>query len=269
MVDDNDPTHHFSNMADEILPEAEARYREYRGRRNVEAKLWQNWNQSGRKEEHLEPLLHSMKPLIRSEANKRLQGLGGSIPRGALESELTIAAVKSLQTYDPQKNTALTTHVTNGFRRISDFVGANRNAKYMPSADIKRYDRFQNAKAELHDELGREPSAEELHRALPSWKLNDVKRMQKGFGRELYTDLGDGVTQEVGSTMFSPRDAFALARPQLTPQQREFGHLYFPPEGEKRPTIKNIATTLGIPSHKAYTLKKQVEQQVGKYHKRQ
>lgn len=270
MVDDHDdPVRRFQHMADEIRPEAEARYNEYRGRRGAEAKLWQSWHTNGRKEEHLEPLLHSMKPLIRSEANKRLQGLGGSIPRGALESELTSAAVKAIKTYDPKQPAALSTWVTQGFRRISDFVGANRNAKYMPSADIKRYERFQNAKAELHDELGREPTTEELHRTLPSWKVNDVKRMQRGVGRELYTDLGDGVTQEVGSTMFTPRDAFQIARPVLSQQEQQFGHLYFPEEGMKRPSIKNIAKTLGIPEHKAYSLKAKVETQVGKYHKRQ
>jgi len=118
---------------------ATQRYGELRDRRGKELQLWHIWNDSGRQQEHLEPLLKSIDPLIKSETNKRMTGLGGAIVSSAMKNELRNAAVKSLESYDPRRGTQLTTHVVNGFMRISDFVSANRNAKYMPREDVEKY----------------------------------------------------------------------------------------------------------------------------------
>ncbi len=256
---------------DERTPEAEARYQEYRGRRGKELELWKKWNEGGQKDQHLSPLLKSMKPLIRSEADKRLQGLGGSIPRSAIEGELTNAAVKAFQSYNPTRGTALSTHVVGNFRRITDFVNANRNAKYMPGGDVKRYQALQNATAELRDQLGRQPTPEELKPLLPGVSVRAIGRMQRGFGSELYTDLGDGLSTggDDAPRQMHPRDAFFLVHSELNPQQQQFGAMYFPAEGEKQPTIKNIARTLNITPQRAYTLKAQVESKVGPKYRKQ
>lgn len=259
----------FIKEASEFNSTAEARYKEYRGRRGKELELWTQWQEGGKKPEHLTPLLTSLQPLIRSEANKRMQGLGGSIPKSAIENELRNAAVKSLHTYDPAKGAALTTHVTHGFRRISDFVGANRNARYMPAEDVKRFDAFRNATAELQDELGRHPTPEELQARLPQWSLRTITKLQRGFGRELYTEMGDNLSASEQHAELSPRDAFHMARSQLPEQHQEFGKLFFVPEGHQQPSVKNIARTLGIPVTRAYRLKADVESRVGKIIKRQ
>lgn len=243
-----------------------AKYQELRGRRGKELELWQTWKET-KKEEDLHPLISSLNPLIKREAAKRMKGLGGSIPRAALENELRISAVKSLKTYDPEK-AALPTHVTRGFQRVSDFVNANRNAKYSPSDDMKKYDRFQNATAELRGELGRDPTADELANRLP-WSAKTVKKLQKSFGTEVHTDMGDGITSGEDYALLHPRDAFQMVRSGLTQEEQQFGNMYFPPEGEKRPAIKNIAKTLDIPPHRAYRLKANVETRVGKVLRRQ
>lgn len=252
---------------DEMSSDARARYDEYRGRRGSEMNLWKTWQQSGYQPQHLEPLLKSLQPVIRSEANKRLQGLGGSIPRSAIENELRNAAVKSLKSYKPEK-AALTTHVTGGFRRISDFVNANRNARYVPGEDMKRYDAFRNATSELHYELGRAPTVDELQQRLP-WAPRTIKKMQRSFGSEFYTDMGDDLSSSDAHATLSPRDALALVHSELSPVEQQFGRLYFPEEGVKQPSIKNIAKALSIPEHRAYRLKANVETRVGKIMKRQ
>lgn len=242
--------------------ESARRYQEYRGRRGTEMKLFSQWQESGKKPEHLEPLLASINPLIKSEASKRMQGLGGSIPRAAVENELRISAVKSLNNYDPSQS-ALSTHITGGFRRISDFVNANRNARYVPGEDMKRFDQYRNASAELRYEHGRDPTAQELA-THTGWSPKVVKKMQRSFGKELYTDLGDEVSTNESGSAVGPRDAFFLVHSQLTPQEREFGNMYFPPEGQKQPAIANIAKALGVPTHRAYRLKAKVETRVGR-----
>lgn len=255
----------FLEETSEFSPEAQARLMEYRGRRGTELKLWHNWHQQGRRPEHLVPLIKSLQPLIKSEATKKLQGLGGSIPRAAVENELLNAAVKSMKSYDPERGTSLTTHVQNGFRRFSDFANANRNLKYMPAADMKRYQAYENVVTELHDELGRPPTALEIKERAPDWSEKTIKKMQRGFGRELYTDLGGKDTLSISDSQarLSPRDAFHLTRDRMSEQEQRFGSLYFPPEGESRPPVKNIASALGIPLSRAYQIKTRLDKRVG------
>jgi DNA-directed RNA polymerase specialized sigma subunit len=257
-------------MPSGISDESAAKYKEYRGRRGAETKLWEKWHASGKETQHLSPLLKSMQPLIRSEADKRMQGLGGSIPRAAIESALTASAVKSFQTFSPERGAALQTHVVNGFQRVSDFINPRRNSAYMPSADVKKYQALQNVTNELRDQLGRLPTAEELAPHMPGTKVPALKRMMRGFGEELYTDMGDSVsTGDESVSMWTPRDAFHAVHSELTPLQRQFGSMYFAEAGTKQPGIKSIAKALGVPEHRAYRLKSDVETRMQRYLKGQ
>lgn len=235
--------------------------------RKKELELFHTWKANGKKEEHLEPLIKSLQPLIRKETNKRMTGLGGSMPKSAIEAALRNSAVRSLKTYNPER-AALSTHVYGGFRRISDFVNANRNARYVPGADMKRFDTYRNAMAEAHYELGRPPTAQELHERLGGqrgFSVKNIQKMQKSFGKDLYTEYGDGLTARDNSEpQLIPRDAFHQIRDRLKPQEVEFGKLYYPPEGEKQPAISNIAKALGVPNHRAYRLKANVEKRMEK-----
>lgn len=240
---------------------ATQRYGELRGRRGQELQLWHSWDQSGRKQEHLEPLLKSLDPLIRSETTKRMQGLGGSISSPALKNELRRAAVRALETYDPKKGTQLTTHVVNNFMRITDFVAANRNPKYMPREDVERFGAFQNAKQEFVEEHGREPTHFELKMKLPTWSDRQIKKMTKGFGSEAFTDMGTELEHDVQheDPMQRVRGALHLMRSTLTPEQQTFADMHYPAEGESQKSVSAIAKAMKIPEHKAYRIKKKVE----------
>ena len=267
----NKPIDDFIKAAAEFLAtdrEAAAKYQEYRGRRGKELEQWHVAKKNNFHPDHVSPLLQSMKPLIRSEANKRMQGLGGSISRSAIESELTNAALKGIKSYKPGEGAALSTWVTSSFPRVSDFVNANRNAKYVPGEDMKRYQRFQNAHDELHDELGRPPTVGELQTRLP-WKPKAIEKMQRSFGSEAYTDMGDHLSPNDEAAPMGPRDAFYAVHSQLKPLERSFGDMYYPPAGEKAPGIKNIAKALGVPEHKAYRLKDRLETKMGPLLKKQ
>lgn len=239
---------------------ATQRYGELRGRRGQELQLWQNWHQSGRQQQHLEPLLKSLDPLIRNETTKRMQGLGGSIASSALKNELRNATVRALETYDPNKGTQLTTHVINNFMRVTDFVAANRNPKYMPREDVERFGAFQNAKTEFQELHGREPTNTELGNQL-GWSQRQIKKMQKGFGSEAFTDMGTELEHDVQheDPLQRVRGALHLMRSTLTPEQQQFADLHYPEEGEQQRSVSAIAKAMKIPEHKAYRIKKRVE----------
>jgi DNA-directed RNA polymerase specialized sigma subunit len=240
---------------------ATQRYEEARGRRTKEIQLWHSWNESGKKQEHLEPLLKSLEPLIRSEATKRMQGLGGSISKPALQNELRNATMRALETYNPNKGTQLTTHVVNNFMRITDFIAANRNPKYMPREDVERFGAFQNAKTEFSEVHGRDPTHHELQTLLPTWKPQQIKKMQRGFGSEAFTDMGTDLEHDVQGEdpMQRVRGALILMKSQLTPEQQAFAEMHYPAEGERQKSVAAIARAMKIPEHKAYRIKKKVE----------
>jgi DNA-directed RNA polymerase specialized sigma subunit len=255
-----DPVDTFIKEAADLNPAAQRRYAELRGRRTKELELWHHWNDNGRKPEHMEPLLKSIKPLIKSEATKRMQGLGGSMPKAALEGELQNAAVKAINSYKPDKGTQLSTHVTGNFMRITDSVNEARNLRYMPRDDSERYGTFHNARTELHEELGRQPTTEELATKLPGWTPKRIKKMERGFGAEVFTDMGTEFDGDAAS--LSPHDAFQLMKSQMTPEQQRFGELHFDPNG-KKPSITVIAKRLNVSTHRAYRIKAEVEKRVG------
>lgn len=240
---------------------ATQRYEEARGRRPKEIQLWHSWDQGGRQHEHLEPLLKSLEPLIRSETTRRMQGLGGSISTPALKNELRLAATRALETYNPTKGTQLTTHVVNNFMRITDFIAANRNPKYMPKEDVERFGAFQNAKNEFQEVHGREPTTHELQLLLPKWKPQQIRKMQRGFGSEAFTEMGTELEHDVQveDPMQQVRGALHLMRSTMTPEQQQFADLHYPPEGEVQKSVSAIARAMKIPEHKAYRIKKKVE----------
>ncbi len=246
---------------------AKQRYSELRGRRQGELDLWHTWNENGRKDEHLEPLLKSIDPLIRSEARKRLQGLGGTMPAPALRQELRNAAVKAIHTFDPTrserglKGTQLTTHVVNSFQRVTDVVSAMRNPKYSPRALTDRFGTYTNAVTEFQEEHGREPTVEELQQKLPGWGPRVLKRMKKSFGAEVFSDMGGELEHDTSrpDVVQKIRNAAQLMKSTMTPQQQQFVDLHYPQPGERQMSVTGIAKHMGLPEHKVYRIKKLVE----------
>jgi DNA-directed RNA polymerase specialized sigma subunit len=245
-----------------INERAAQRYSEYRGRRGKELELWNQWNQSGRKPEHLEPLLTSMNPLITNEARKRMQGLGGSISKPALVQQLRLAAAKGIESYDPKRGVQLTTHVTNNFQRVTDFIAHNRNPKSVPKALVERWGEYNNAINEFSELHGREPNPTELQKRL-GWNKSTVNRMRKSFGAEAFTDMGNAFEQDGGEDISQQaRTAFLLTKSQMTPEQQAFAELHYPPEGDRQMSVASISKKLGIPQSRVYRIKKMVERKL-------
>lgn len=268
MPDEDDKTKEaavddFLDKARQFSPESQRKYDELKGRRGKELDLWHKWDQSGRKPGGVTPILKSLEPVIKRQATVEMQGLGGSIPRATVENELLNHTLKAIQTFNPNLGVSLTTHARNKMRAFSDTRNAYRNEKRMPSADVKRWDAWRNVTGELQSELGRQPTPHEIRERAPEWSAKTIERMQRGFGRELYTDMGDGLGISDEHPQISFREAFMQQRPRLNPEQQRFGQLFFPPPGEAQPNIKNVAKALGVSEDRAYKIKSQVEDVIG------
>jgi DNA-directed RNA polymerase specialized sigma subunit len=247
---------------------ANTRYQELRGRRGQELQMWEKWNSNGRKPEDLEPLLKSLKPTVTAEAKRRMAGLGGAIPRVALEAELMTHTVDALHKYDPNhtsangKRTQLNTFVHNNFQRVTDYVAGRRNIARLPKANTAQYQTFQNAKTQFMEEHGREPSSHELKTLLPQMTLKDIQKAQNAFAPEAFSGVSE-LEHDAGMRSDVHRSAVVLMRSRMSPEVQQFADLHYPEVGKKPKTVQQIAKTLGIPEHKAYRLRTAVDKLIG------
>lgn len=245
-----------------------ARYAELRGRRGKEVELWHHWNNNGRKEEHLEPLLSSVAPMVKREATKRLSGLGGSIPRGALETALQRATVKAFETYDPNrlgpsgKPVQLSTHIGNNFQRVTDFVAAQRNARRLPRSKLDKAGELLAAREDFHQQNGRLPTVQELEKELPKWRKKDIQETSKALAAEVYTHVGGGLSDDNSADMDKYRASVLLVYGQLNPLEKQFADLHYPAAGETPMNVQAIAKKMGIPTHRVYRIRTSVDNRI-------
>lgn len=128
-------------------------------KKDRDLELWKKWNEGGRKQEDLDELLEQLKPVI----NKAAYVYAGkvNIPKPAVEGQFRIQALKAIGTYDPNK-AALHTHVTHQMKAARRFINKYQNTARIPGDKINRVGDVQRAEATLFDELGREPSDQEI-----------------------------------------------------------------------------------------------------------
>ncbi len=247
---------------------AQQRYKQLRGRRGHEQQMWEKWVSGGKKTKDLEPLLESIDPMISREASKRVAGLGGRIPKTTLQNELRNHAVTALHNYQPNKGSQLSTYIHTNFKRVTDFVAQNRNTKKMPRTKVEKYQEFQNAKEAFKNKMGREPTTMELKAMLPRWSTKVLNEMERGFGQEVFSNMGTPLEGD-----YSPEDdvrgAYLTVKPLMTAEERRFAEKHYPPAGKRQMSIAAIARAMNIPQHKAYRIKKKVEQKMQRVRKKQ
>ncbi len=226
--------------------------------------LWQKWVDSGKKKEHLEPLLDALEPTIQTHAKRKLKGLGGSIPYSALEQQLRIAAKKGLESYDPTKGTKVRTHVITNFQRTTDFVAGNRNFAHIPKPRVELYQRFQNARNEYMQEHGHEPTLEEMKRLLPDVPEKNLNPMMREIRRELYIGGHPDPEADDGSIGHAPsqvRSIISLMPALLTPEEQKVFDQLYPSMGEPL-TVAQIAKKTGLNQNQVYRLRSAIYKKV-------
>jgi len=146
-------------------------------RQQQDLDLWKEWRKT-RSPAVLQQLLEGLKPLLNREISK----WDSTVPRAALESKARLLAVDALENYDPNRGAAVGTHVASRIRKISRSVYPYQNVARLPENQQLLYNTFQVAQNKLIDDLGRDPTHEELADAL-SWTPKKVGDFQNAFGR--------------------------------------------------------------------------------------
>jgi DNA-directed RNA polymerase specialized sigma subunit len=147
--------------------------------------LYNNWKLKGDKES-LGKLIHQLNPIIYSEVRR----VSGTLPEAALSAEAKRWAIQALQTYDPSKGVAVSTHVMNYLPKVRRLNYKFQNSARLPENLHLQFTEFHNAVSHLDNTLNREPTDEEIAKHLGWSKPLVVK-----FKGSLYEDLVESATQ--------------------------------------------------------------------------
>jgi DNA-directed RNA polymerase sigma subunit (sigma70/sigma32) len=148
--------------------------------KEYELKLWKKWHRT-KDPALLTELLTSMDPYLQSHVNKFT---ASPLPRPALESQARILATKAFHTYKPNMGAALNTHLGHELKHLTRYVLEYQNVGKIPENRGIAISRYKNVKANLTDELGREPTTLEVADAL-QWSVAEVERMQTELRQDL------------------------------------------------------------------------------------
>jgi len=223
-----------------------------------EMDLWKKWNVD-RSPGNLNDLLDYMSPTIQSNVNKFKNA---PIPNSALNLEAKKWAVKSFETYNPDRNTKLSTHTTNWMKKLNRYVYSRQNVGYIPEERVIKIQTFNNVKSNLETKFGREPSQVELSDEL-SWPIQEVERMDK----ELRKDIAPtDAMSDFGYISSDPsREVLNYIYFELSPQEQSVYDYTIGSHGKNKLSGNDIAKKLKVSPSKVSQLKRSIGEKMDRY----
>jgi DNA-directed RNA polymerase specialized sigma subunit len=158
--------------------------------------LWQDWNDQGRTPDAIKPLVQQFKPLVMKRANV-YAGKNPNVPPEAVRTEFMNQAIKAFETYDPNRGAALGTHVNWQLMKGRRFIATyGSGLGRIPENRSYKVREFTDARDELTDRLGREPTALELADQL-KWPVKQIGAMELEVRREVPSSLLQADTMSI------------------------------------------------------------------------
>lgn len=200
---------------------------------------WQEWRQRKTKDSSV-ALLNEFRPMIYKEVYRH----GGLLPKSFLEVEAKRLAFNAFDTYDPKKNTRLSTHVANTLRGLGRLNYTYQNALRMPEERQRKYSLFTEAREKLKDRLGRAPSIQELSDELV-WPEDEVGRMERDVHVETSESVGgEDAMSSVFAVSSSPVVDFLYH--DMEPEEKIIFESLTGYKGHPQLSMSGIARKLGL-----------------------
>lgn len=143
-----------------------------------DTEVWRTWKRAPTKP-NLQTVLVQLNPVIQREVNR----WAGTLARAALELEAKRLAVEAIKTYRETAGASLATHVTNRLKKLSRLSYTHQNIARIPEYQTLKYHTYESAKADLVDNLGRDPTHVELADEL-RWSKGALKAFERNLRRE-------------------------------------------------------------------------------------
>lgn len=218
--------------------------------RSKDRELFDKWKQTGSKRD-LGDLVNHLSGVIYSEVNRQ----SGTLPNAALSAEAKRWAIKGIQTYDPSKGTQLATHVTNYLQRVRRMNYKYQNAVRLPENMQLQYRDWNMNLQNLNDQLNREPTDEEMAKAL-GWSKPQVVK----YRNSLYSDLVESASDKPAEfTQYNESaELMTYLMSQLTHDEK------FILDNVKLMPAPQIAAKLGVNINRYNYIKKQLQKKIEK-----
>jgi DNA-directed RNA polymerase specialized sigma subunit len=230
------------------------------GRAEKDLQLWNQWHQNGRKPEDMEPLLKQMEPLIRRATNVYSGKV--NIPPSAIRAEFQMQAMNAFKNYDPNRGAALGTHVTWQLKKGQRFISTFQNLGRIPETRIHGITTFQNARDELRDALGREPSSHELADQL-KWPVHQVTSMELELRKEVpLSSLQSDMTSLKPS---KEAEVIRLLQYDLSPEEKLVYEYLLGVGGKPQLKPGEIATRLNMTPSKVSRIKNSISKKAKQF----
>ena len=230
--------------------------------RQRDFQLWDDWKSSGEDPDKLRPLLQNLRGAIRSRANRWAGHV--DIPPAAVHAEFNKQALHALRTYDPNKGAAVSSWVTTNLKKAQRWITANQNPARILEGRVYKTGLYDNAIATLDDQLGREPTTQELSEHL-KWSEPEVSRMQAEKRRTLTTGAFDPGYDPTTIMPSREVEILNMIRTELTPEEL-LVYEYKTGYGGK-PQLKSgeIARKLGVSPSKVTRITQAIGRKMEKY----
>lgn len=237
----------------QLLPDPMTKEAATKLSKEEELALWRRYKRGDK--QALNELVRSFKPLVHSRVKPWTTN--SPLPKSAVEAEGVRLLKMGFDTYDPDKGAALNTHVWNYLQKIHRYGYTYQNVGSLPEPRAAKVGTYQNTLEQMKDNLGREPTIQELRGEL-GWKVSDLKAMQE----ELRSDLS--LDQDLGPIFASNTDPAVealMATYYDADPDKQLVMEYTFDEFSAKPTISgvnNIATKVGKKPNQVRKMHKEI-----------
>lgn len=229
-------------------------------RAKKDLELWQQWDQNGRREEDLEPLMKQIEPIIRKQSNVYSGKV--NIPKPAVHAEFQIQAIKAVQGYDP-KRAALNTHLTHQLKKAKRFISTYQNVGRISETRIYKINQFQNERDRLADKLQREPSALEMADRM-KWPVKQVVVMESELRKEVPTSMTQGGLEQIKPS--KEAEVLRLLQYELDPEERTVYEYLLGENGKPQLKPGQIARKMKLTPSKVSRIKSSIGTKAQRYY---
>lgn len=178
---------------------------------------------------NMRPIMQRFMPLVKRQA---IQGRAPLVNPQAFEAKGQNLLIGAIQSYDPSKGTAPESWVTTKLQPLQRYNLQEANMARIPEAPALRIGSVNTAREELLDELGREPTHQEIAEAANP----RLSKRQQLTGQRVQKIMESQRGDIIGSTFESDPTPHAISRerqiigqlrPTLQPDQQEiYDYLY-------------------------------------------
>jgi DNA-directed RNA polymerase specialized sigma subunit len=220
-------------------------------------KLWEDWQQRGKKKAELQPLFNQFQGTLEKQVNTYANKV--NIPPSAIRANVHQNFIEALDSYDPNRGTKLNTHVYNQLQKTKRFIAQNQNFARLPEPMIYRIGDFERAEDQLKQQLNRDPTTMEMADKL-KWPTTHVERMRKSLRKDLNQNLFEFDPSQLQVSRWE--EVRGLIPYELSPQENQVFEMVFQ---KGNPSNNDVADQLKLSPSRVSKIKLNIANKINQY----